>query len=184
MRSDNLSDKRSDKRSDRGPALRSLRCALAPSFVAICIMAGAAGCTDVSDPTPTVAVTGAAPASLVAADDARDDLAITVEYHDGDGDLGGGTARVYDCRAEALRIDLPIPAIAPEGVIGKPISGTLELHVNDVGTIDATGVAESCRDFGVSTVGANSAVFCVVLLDAEERASTGDCTGDIALATE
>ena len=152
------------------------------SCVLPCALAAAACAAD--SPAPSARVTAAAPESLVPADDARDDLVITVEYDDADGDLGGGTAEVHDCRAEGLRIDLPIPAIAPEGVIGKPITGTLALHVNDVGAIAAAAAPPVCEDLGAADVGASAAVFCIILVDAAGNPGDGDCTGAIALAAE
>jgi hypothetical protein len=136
------------------------------------------------DAAPSARVKTATPDRLVAADDALDDLLITVEYEDGDGDLGTGTAQVHDCRAEGLRTDLVIPVIAQEALIGEPISGTLELHVNDVGALAAATVPEICRDLGVDSVGAGAAVFCVTLVDAAGHEGDGDCTGEIAVMAE
>ncbi len=146
------------------------------------VLLAAAACAD--SPAPSASVVSAAPERLVPSDDALDDLVITVEYDDGDGDLGGGTAQVHDCRADGLRLDLPIPGIAPDAVIGEPITGTLELHVNDVGAIAAGAAPDACRDLGVEDVGADAAVFCVVLVDAAGNAGDGDCTGAIALQAE
>jgi hypothetical protein len=133
---------------------------------------------------PSASVTSATPDRLVPDDDALDDLVITVEYRDGDGDLGGGTAEVHDCRADGVRTDLPIPLIAPEALIGEPIRGTLELHVNDVGALPAGAVPDACRELGVEAVEAGAAVFCVVLVDAAGHAGDGDCTGAIGLMAE
>ena len=145
------------------------------------LLAGGA-CTD--SVLPTARVVSAAPTELVPANDLRNDLVITVAYEDGDGDLGGGTARVFDCRAEALRTDLPIPDIAPEAVIGEPITGTLELRVNDVGAIAAGAMPAACRQLGAAEAGAGAAVFCVELVDAEGNTGDGDCTGAIAVMAE
>jgi hypothetical protein len=146
------------------------------------VLLAAAACAD--SPAPSASVVATAPERLVASDDALDDLVITVEYDDADGDLGGGTARVHDCRADGLRTDLPIPGIAPDAVIGDPIRGTLELHVNDIGAIAAGAAPEVCRDLGVADLGAGAAVFCVVLVDAAGNDGDGDCTGEIALQAE
>ena len=148
-----------------------------------CLLAASA-CDSTVAPTATIKT--ATPDRLVLADDTLDDLVITVEYDDGDGDLGGGVAQVYDCRAEGLRTDLPLPAIAPAPVVdeGRPITGTLELHVNDVGELAAAAAPDACRDLGVGDVGANAAVFCVVLVDAAGHEGAGDCTHEIALASE
>jgi hypothetical protein len=149
--------------------------------LALLALLAAAAC---SDSAPSVSVTAATPDQLVPSDDALDDLVITVEYEDGDGDLGGGAAEVYDCRADGLRSDLPLPLIAPEAVVGDPIRGTLELHVNDVGAIAAGAVPDACRDLGVAAVAASSAVFCVILVDAAGHAGDGDCTREIGLTAE
>jgi len=120
----------------------------------------------------------------VPSDNALDDLVITVEYDDGDGDLGGGVAQVYDCRAEGRRTDLSLPQIAPAVVVeeGRHITRTLELHVNGVGTITAAAPPMACRDLGIDGVGADAAVFCVVLVDAAGHEGDGDCTHENALA--
>jgi len=146
------------------------------------LAASAAACSDST--APSAAVKTSDPDRLVAADDALDDLVITVEYKDADGDLGGGIADVYDCRAEGVRTELAIPLLAPEAVIGKPIQGTLELHVNDVGAIPTGAVPDVCRDLGVTSVGAGAAVFCVVLADAAGHEGDGDCTREIAVMAE
>lgn len=148
-----------------------------------CLLAASACDSTVA---PTAIIKTATPDRLVLSDDSLDDLVITVEYDDGDGDLGGGVAQVYDCRADGLRTDLPLPAIAPGPVVdeGRPITGTLELHVNDVGELAAAAVPEACRDLGVGDVGANAAVFCVVLVDAAGHEGDGDCTHEIALTGE
>lgn len=136
-----------------------------------------------SDDAPSATVTGAAPLQLAAGDDASDDVTITVEYSDGDGDLGTGVARVHDCRSEDLVTEIAVPALAPPSVVedGKSISGTLELHVNDIGALAAGTVPAECRDLGVTTAVANEAVFCVILVDAAGHAGDGDCTQAIAL---
>jgi hypothetical protein len=143
----------------------------------------AAACSG-DDTAPSASVVSAAPERLVPSDDAQDDLVITVAYGDGDGDLGGGTAEVHDCRGDGLRTDLPLPLIAPQAVIGEPIQGTLELHVNDIGAIAAGAPPAACRDLGIDAVDAGAAVFCVILVDAAGHAGDGDCTGAIALIAE
>jgi hypothetical protein len=148
----------------------------------LCTLLAAAAC---SDPVaPSARVVSAAPDRLVPSDDALDDLVITVAYEDGDGDLGGGTAEVHDCRADGLRTDLAIPAIAPDAVVGEPIRATLALHVNDIGAIAAGVAPDACRDLGVDGAGADAAVFCVILVDAAGNAGDGDCTREIALMAE
>ncbi|HTL34454.1 MAG TPA: hypothetical protein VL326_15105, partial [Kofleriaceae bacterium] len=76
-----------------------------------------AACTD--DPAPTVTVVSATPDHLDPADDLADDVTIRVDYEDADGDLGGGTAEIYDCRDTALLTKLSIPEIASDDRIGE-----------------------------------------------------------------
>jgi hypothetical protein len=132
-----------------------------------------------SDATPSVEITNATPETLAPDDDSLDDLTITVRYDDGDGDLGDGIAEVHDCRADGLVTELPIPAIAP--TTGQHITGTLELFVNDVGAVEIGDLPETCGALGVGTLGADEAVFCVILVDAAGNASRGDCTVPILL---
>src|SRR5262249_2175466 len=75
-----------------------------------------AACAD-DDPAPTVSVRSATPDSLTPDDDRLDDLTITIDYTDADGDLGGGTAEIHDCRSDALVTILDIPAIAPDDIV-------------------------------------------------------------------
>jgi hypothetical protein len=133
---------------------------------------------------PSAAIESVTPDSLTTSDDALDDLTIVVAYDDGDGDLGEGVARIFDCRADGLVTELPIPAIAPGGVAGETrITGTLELHVNDVGAAPAGGtVPATCRDLGITEMPAGQAVFCVVLVDAAGHEGSGDCTPPVALS--
>lgn len=133
------------------------------------------------DPNPVATITAATPESLAPDDDTRDDLTITVRYDDGDGDLGDGVAEIHDCRAEGLVTELSIPAIAPDGVVGERITGTLELHVNDVGAIESTALPEACEALGVAELASAESVFCVVLVDAAGHRGDGDCTVPIAL---
>ena len=139
-----------------------------------------AACGD-ADPKPTATITAATPESLAPDDDTRDDLTITVRYDDGDGDLGEGLAEIHDCRADGLVTELPIPAIAPDGIVGDHITGTIELHVNDVGTIASTALPDVCADLGVAELDSAETVFCVVLVDVAGNRGDGDCTGPIAL---
>lgn len=134
------------------------------------------------DPAPSVTVTAATPESLAPDDDTRDDLTITVRYDDADGDLGTGTAEVHDCRSDGVVTELIIPAIAPAGIEGKEhITGTLDLHVNDVGAITSTALPEVCDTLGVAELSGDEAVFCVVLIDAAGHVGPGDCTVPILL---
>ncbi len=133
------------------------------------------------DSSPIATITAATPESLAPDDDTRDDLMITVRYDDGDGDLGEGFAEIHDCRADGLVTELPIPAIAPGGVVGERITGTLELHVDDVGAIESTALPATCEALGVAELASVETVFCVVLVDAAGHRGDGDCTGLIAI---
>jgi hypothetical protein len=151
-----------------------MRLLLALAFVVL------AACGD--DPAPLVEVISATPDQLFPDDDARDDLVITVRYDDADGDLGTGVAEVHDCRGDALVSALAIPAIAPPGIAGsKRITGTLELHVTDVGDVPVTELAAVCADLAVAPLPASETVFCVILVDAAGHRGPGDCTGAIGL---
>ena len=132
---------------------------------------------------PSATVTATTPDRLTPDDDALDDLTITVAYTDGDGDLGGGTAEIHDCRAEALVTTLVIPSIAPPDVVSAhdEIRGSLELHVDDVGAIAPAAVPEVCAALGVTAGGASEARFCVILVDAAGHRGDGDCTAAVAL---
>jgi len=139
-----------------------------------------AACGDVSD-APSATVKTATPDELVTSDDALDDVTITVDFDDGDGDLGLGFAEVHDCRADGIVTELVLPAIAPESRIGEHISGTLELHVNDVGAITLGTQPALCADLGVKSLAADQTVFCVVLVDQKGHRGDGDCTKPITL---
>ena len=139
-----------------------------------------AACGGPSD-TPSVTVKSATPEELVTSDDALDDVTITVDFDDGDGDLGLGIAEVHDCRADGIITELVIPAIASADRIGDPISGTLELHVNDVGMIAIAAQPAVCVDRGVASLNADQTVFCVVLVDAKGHRGDPDCTSAITL---
>jgi hypothetical protein len=144
----------------------------------ILLVAAVAGCSDDSV-TPSVTITNATPETLLPDDDLLDDLTITVRYDDGDGDLGGGIAEIHDCRADGLVTELPIPQIAPSP--GDHITGTLDLHVNDVGAVSSAALPEVCEELGVAELGANEAVFCVILVDAAGNRGAGDCTVPILI---
>jgi hypothetical protein len=137
-----------------------------------------AACSD--DPAPSATIESVTPDQLMPSDDMRDDLTITLRYDDGDGDLGGGVADVYDCRGGDVMIELAIPPIAED--TGQHITGTLELHVSDIGAITSTALPKVCADLGVKALAANTAVFCVVLADAAGHRGGGDCTQPIEVA--
>lgn len=152
-------------------------------FMTAMVVALAAACGD-PDPSPVVAVVDTAPLQLDPSDDALDDLVITVEYADADGDLGEGTADVLDCRAEGLVVTLPLPAIANMDAVdeGAMIEGTLVLTVSDVGEVELADAAPlECADLGVGAPVAGEAVFCVVLTDAAGNVGDGDCTQPVAI---
>ncbi len=136
-------------------------------------------CGDDPGNSPDATVKSVTPDEIVASDDALDDVTITVDYDDGDGDLGGGIAEVHDCRADGIVTELPIPQLAPKP--GDHITGTLELHVNDVGTIALATQPATCSDLGVASLDATQTVFCVVLVDAAGHRGGGDCTTAITV---
>ena len=142
-----------------------------------------AGCTD-ENPNPTATVTAATPDTLTPADDLLDDLTITIEYADGDGDLGGGTAEVHDCRGNGLVTALLIPQIAAPAVVDAktPNTGTLDLHVNDVGALATAELATACADLGAAAPTSTETAFCVILVDAAGHRGDGDCTAAITLS--
>lgn len=144
--------------------------------LAVCLVAAA--CSD--DPAPGVSIKSATPGQLVPSDDTRNDLTIAVRYDDSDGDLGGGVADVYDCRAAAAMTALAIPEIAQDR--GQHITGTLDLHVNDIGALPGGALPDACDELGVAALAAGTAVFCVVLEDAAGHRGGGDCTQPIEIA--
>jgi hypothetical protein len=129
-------------------------------------------------PEPQATILSFTPETLDPADDRADDLSITVEYIDGDGDLGGGVATIHDCRADDLAIELLLPAIASDEAVadGVAISGELVLTAADVGDVTPGSMPAACSDLGAEPVTAGNAVFCVVLTDAGGRSGVGDCT--------
>lgn len=148
------------------------------------VMTLLAGACASDDPAPVVHVLSATPDELAPTDDLADDLRITVEYDDADGDLGEGIAQVHDCRGAELRTDLAIPAIAPDDVVadGARITGSLDLYVTDVGAAISGTPPAVCDELGVPALAADETVFCVVLVDAADHAGVGDCTQPITLA--
>jgi hypothetical protein len=145
--------------------------------LAASLLAVTAACA--ADPAPGAEIRSVAPDQVTPLDDALDDLTITVRYDDGDGDLGGGTAEIRDCRADDLVIDTAIPQIAPQA--GDHITGTLELHINDIGDLTPTALPRSCADLGVAALAPGTTVFCVTLVDAAGHRGAGDCTQPIAV---
>lgn len=141
-----------------------------------------AGCAD-DDPAPSVSVREATPDELRPDDDRLDDLTITVDYVDADGDLGGGVAEVHDCRGEGLVTALPIPAIAADAIVDEMtrITGALVLHVNDVGAVTTAALPAACDELGAPAPAPEATVFCVVLVDAAGHRGVGDCTPTITL---
>lgn len=146
--------------------------------ILLVLAAAVVGCSD--DPAPGAAIEWVLPTQLVPADDAHNDLTLVVRYDDSDGDLGGGTVDIYDCRAAAAMTELAIPEIAPER--GPHIAGTLELHVNDVGDLARGELPAACAELGVRPLVADTTVFCVILVDAMGHRGGGDCTQPIDIA--
>jgi hypothetical protein len=141
-----------------------------------------AACGSDSD-APSASVKTATPEQLTPADDALNDLTITVRYDDPDGDLGGGVARVHDCRGDGLVTELPLPEIAPKSVVDddRHITGELVLHVNDIGAFAPAAMPKLCSELGVEALASDRAVFCVELVDAADHAGDADCTAPVAL---
>ena len=131
------------------------------------------------DPAPSATIQSVSPDQLSPSDDTHDDLTIQLRYDDGDGDLGGGVAEIYDCRSDDVMIELAIPPIAADKDVH--ITGTLELHVNDIGAITSATPPQVCADLGAKPPAADAAVFCVVLVDAAGHRGSGDCTRPIEL---
>jgi hypothetical protein len=148
----------------------------APMKLAALVIA-AAGCA--ADPAPSAEVRSVTPDQITPLDDALDDLTITVRYADSDGDLGGGTAEVRDCRASDLIIDTTIPQIVLQP--GDAITGTLELHVNDIGDLTPTALPAPCAALGVAPLATGTTVLCVTLVDTAGHRGSGDCTRPIAV---
>jgi hypothetical protein len=147
----------------------------------IILLAALAACGGGASDAPTATVKSATPEELVTSDDALDDVTITVDFEDGDGDLGTGRAEVHDCRADGIITELVLPAIAPASRIGDHISGTLELHVNDVGAIALGTQPAVCAEQGIEPLTADQTVFCVMLFDAKGNSGGADCTNAITL---
>jgi len=139
-----------------------------------------AACTS-GDPAPSVEIVSASPQALAPANDLQNDLRMLVTYKDGDGDLGTGSARIQDCRAEELVTELEIPAIAPADKVGSSkIEGSIDLSLDDVGAVAVAALPATCAELGVE-LAAGSTVFCVQLVDAAGHVGPGDCTAAIAL---
>jgi hypothetical protein len=145
--------------------------------LAASLAAFAAACA--ADPAPRAEIESVTPEQVMPLDDALDDVTITLRYDDGDGDLGGGVAEVSDCRSDGVVIADAIPRIAAKP--GQHITGTLELHVNDIGELAAGALPGPCADLGVAPLAPSTTVFCVILVDAAGHRGTGDCTRSIAV---
>lgn len=143
----------------------------------------AVGCSD-GGVAPSVSVQSATPDRLTMSDDAANDLTIAVHYDDSDGDLGGGTAEIHDCRADDVVTTLAIPQIASPDLVKdhSPIAGELDLFMSDVGTVAAAAaIPKTCSDLGTAGLQADSTVFCVILVDAAGHRGAGDCTQAVML---
>ena len=146
------------------------------SRAALCAAVSLVGC---ADPAPTVEILSASPDVLSASSDDRDDLTLRLRYTDADGDLGQGTARILDCRAEGLVTVLPIPRIAADDAVqrGVAIQGELTLVVADVGAFPPSeSVPAACAELGVPAPRDGAQRFCVVLTDAAGHTGEGACT--------
>jgi hypothetical protein len=151
---------------------------------AILLLLAVAACTDAAT-EPSATVLSAAPGSLYLGDDTRNDLTITIEYADGDGDLGRGVAHVHDCRADGVVVELVLPAIASDEAVqeGVAITGELDLLVNDIGIVaPAAAAPAACADLGAPAPTAGEVVFCVILTDSGGSTGPGDCTAPVTLA--
>jgi hypothetical protein len=140
------------------------------------LVAMLAACSD--DVAPNVTVEHATPDSLTMSDDAANDLTITVGYDDGDGDLGGGTAEIHDCRSDAYQTIFAIPELVASH---EHITGRIDLYVNDVGVVAPDTLPKTCADLGVKPLADMQAIFCIVLVDTAGHRGTGDCTPPISL---
>lgn len=152
--------------------------------VPVASLAFAAWLFGCSGSAPTVEILETSPDALSASDDSGDDLTITVRYFDPDGDLGQGTARIVDCRAEGLVTFVPIPRIAGDEAVlrGVPITGEMSLVVSDIGAVEPSGtVPAACAELGVEAMPGGAPVFCLALADAEGHESDGACTLPVPL---
>jgi hypothetical protein len=160
------------------------RCRALARAAALATGLGASACAELPA-APAATITATAPRQLAPADDARDDVELTVAYSDGDGDLGGGAAILHDCRSDRLRAELPLPAIAPPAVAGAAaIRGVLALHVVDVGAVAAADPPAACRELAAPALAPQEVAFCIELMDAAGHVGPGDCTPVIELIAD
>jgi hypothetical protein len=94
-------------------------------------------------PTPAIVRVDTEPAALVASDDARDDLAVRIEFIDGDGDLGGGRVELVDQRVTGAAPIVLSEAIPPITDARAFIMGTLTVRVRNIDVL--TGDEETLR---------------------------------------
>jgi hypothetical protein len=142
----------------------------------LCLAALLAACSD--DVAPNATVLSATPDMLTMSDDSANDLTITVQYDDGDGDLGGGVAEVHDCRSDTYETMFTIPDLVAQK---EHITGKIDLYLNDVGPVPADALPATCSQLGVKALGDGQAVFCVVLVDVAGHRGSGSCTPVISL---
>lgn len=152
----------------------------------ICALALAAlppvmGCA--ADPAPRAEIRDVSPRRIDPRDPAGDDVTLTLRYEDADGDLGGGEARVQDCRAADLASRFPIPVLAQPGAVaaGVRISGELRLRVAGIAEI-AGGSPEAPPACAGAAQGAGEVVLCVTLRDLAGHEGPPACAPPIALA--
>jgi hypothetical protein len=119
----------------------------APSIVLTSLIATSAAtmaCGGSIAPTPAIVRIDTEPAALVASDDARDDLAVRIEFIDGDGDLGGGRVELVDQRSGAGAAPIVLSeAIPPITDARAFIMGTLTVRVRNIDVL--TGDEETLR---------------------------------------
>lgn len=148
---------------------------------ALCVLLAGCGGSDI----PEVEVLGVSPDSIDVSLDEANDVTLQLRYADGDGDLGGGIARVIDCRGSDVVVELALPPIANGDAVGEgvAIEGELALLVNDVIALEPDA-SSGCADLPNVALPADGEVsFCVELVDGAGNTSEPDCSAVISLAT-
>jgi hypothetical protein len=135
---------------------------------------------------PEVEVLGLGPESLDLHSDADNDATIALRYSDGNGDLGGGVARLTDCRGGNVVIELALPPIANDDAVDEQVAieGEIQLLVNDVIPVAQQG-ASACADLQDAVVPAEGEIsYCVELRDSAGNVSEPDCSPAIAIISD
>ncbi len=146
--------------------------------LALCVLL--AGCG--ASPVPEVEVLGVTPDSIDVSLDSANDVTLTLRYADGDGDLGGGMARVIDCRGSDVAVELALPPIANDEAVDEAVAieGELALLVNDVIALERDE-RSGCADLPNAVIPGDGEVsFCVELIDAAGHVSEPDCSAAVA----